>query len=284
MTTAIQLTNSQPVARTYSLPQEAELQKKTLLDAAALVGAVRTPDENAKAVGVQAQLKALVGLVEKARKKAKEPILEDGRALDECCRKFVAELDAEALRISTEIGNFQQEELAKQRREQQRIAEEQHKIEEARQSELRRIAEEQAAAQAEARRKAEEEAKAARNAQEAAAAEARRVAAEKAAAEAAERAKEFAAAEAAQRAEAIKPAAVAPVRAQGQTVRTEPEITRINDWVLAKARPDLVRRLEFDMLAIKECLKRGDKLPGVEWREKIISGVRGNTAQPAIDV
>ena len=74
-----------------------------------------------------------------------------------------------------------------------------------------------------------------------------------------------------------------PTRATGQIVRTDWEVTRINDFVLAKARPDLVRKIEFDMAALKDCLKRGEKLPGVEAKEVVKASVR-TTSRPLIEV
>lgn len=74
-----------------------------------------------------------------------------------------------------------------------------------------------------------------------------------------------------------------PVRAEGQRVTTDWEITRLSEHVLAKARPDLVRKIEFDMRAVKSELQRGVKLPGVEAREVVKSGVI-TRAQHLIDV
>lgn len=45
-------------------------------------------------------------------------------------------------------------------------------------------------------------------------------------------------------------------------------------FALMKARPDLVRKVEFDLRSIKEELERGLKLPGVEARQVLKSGVR----------
>jgi hypothetical protein len=41
-----------------------------------------------------------------------------------------------------------------------------------------------------------------------------------------------------------------------------------------RARPDLVREIKFDMVGIKEELKRGMKLPGVTAREVVKSVTR----------
>lgn len=65
-----------------------------------------------------------------------------------------------------------------------------------------------------------------------------------------------------------------PVRAEQQIVREDWEITRINELQLARARPDLVRKIEFDMRLLKEELSKGVSLPGVEAREVVKSGIR----------
>ncbi len=70
----------------------------------------------------------------------------------------------------------------------------------------------------------------------------------------------------------------------GQRTTHEWEITRINDWALARARPDLVTKITFDMRALKDELKRGVKLPGVEAREVYTAGVKVAPARTAIDV
>lgn len=62
------------------------------------------------------------------------------------------------------------------------------------------------------------------------------------------------------------------------------EITKINDWTLAKARPDLVSKITFDMRALKDELQRGVKLPGVEAREVFNSGVKVPPQQAVINV
>ena len=45
-----------------------------------------------------------------------------------------------------------------------------------------------------------------------------------------------------------------------------------------KARPDLVRKIEWDMVAIKQLLDQGVKLPGVTAEEDLRIGVRGKMA------
>lgn len=74
----------------------------------------------------------------------------------------------------------------------------------------------------------------------------------------------------------------APIRAEGQAVREVWEIESINEWVLARARPDLVRKIEFDMVAVKQALEHGS-LPGVKARKAVKATVRV-ASQKAIDV
>lgn len=78
-------------------------------------------------------------------------------------------------------------------------------------------------------------------------------------------------------AKAAKPAVV-QVQAKGQIVREQWAIKRIDSFVLAKARPDLVRKIEFDMTAIKALLNAGEKLPGVEAEREVTSTVRAERA------
>jgi hypothetical protein len=73
-------------------------------------------------------------------------------------------------------------------------------------------------------------------------------------------------------------------KVQGQRTTCDWEITKINDWILAKARPDLVSKITFDMRALKDELKRGNKLPGVEAREVFTAGVKLTPDRKAIDI
>ena len=72
-------------------------------------------------------------------------------------------------------------------------------------------------------------------------------------------------------------AAIQPSRQTGQTTRKVWVIKQINDFQLLKARPDLVRKIEWDMVAIKDLLNQGVKLPGVTAEEDLRVGVRGKT-------
>jgi len=257
--------------------------KQDAIEACALIARVSNEEENALAVSAQRMACDLKREVEKARKAAKAPVLALGKRIDAACEQFLADLAREELRIATLVGDYQQEILERQRAEQRRIAEEQAKIERLRQEEEARIRREQEEAARLAREKLEAELRAAKDAQAAEAARKRAAEAEEAAKQAAELARKQAEEEAAFRAQCITPSAAAPVRAEGQRVVTDWEITGLNEWVLARARPDLVRRIEFDRLAIKEELKRGVKLPGVTAREVVNSTVRAG-AKKEIEV
>jgi hypothetical protein len=73
-------------------------------------------------------------------------------------------------------------------------------------------------------------------------------------------------------------------RVAGQRTVFDVEITKINDWALARSRPDLVRKIEFDMRLVKEILKRGEKLVGVESREIYKADVRVGKERAAINI
>jgi len=311
-----------PVAFT----DEVEAARVDAICAASVVESVHDAETQAVAVAAQRGLRKLLNEVEKARKAAKEPLLDAGRALDSAVAEFVATPKAHELRLATLSGDFQQAELEKQRvaeriasAERERIAREQADaelaIERAAAAERARIAAEQAEAalaieraaaaqRAEAAALAAAELAAARGVEEQAQATARAhaAAAHAAAREALDLAQAKLRAEAAnaeadarlkadlqrqtelaaQQNEAVQTVA-APAKAAGQSVRQEWEITRINEFVLLKARPDLVRKVEFDLRSIKEELARGLKLPGVEARQVIKSGVRTSSA-PAINI
>lgn len=259
------------------------------LSNAALIGKVTNADENNTAVQAQVGLKQVVSQFEKAGKAIRDPhtkFCKDVIAFVEAQTKdAVQELD----RISNTIANFHQLEMAKQRAAENAARLERERIEQERLAEERRVREEAMAAQ----RKLDEEAAAARrqaqeatNAKQRAEAEAlqREIERQKALAEA----KNLDAMDAIQEKFNEKAAEVsAPVRevvrAEGQRIAMDWEITRINEHVLAKARPDLVRRYEFDQRAIKAELNRGIKLPGVEAKEVVNASVR-TSAGRAVEV
>ncbi len=232
--------------------------------AASLVGTVKTPEQQERAVAALKLIKGLKKQVEDGRKSAKEPFLETARLIDFEAKSFVERLNADELRINTAIGNYQQE-LADEVRRQERI----------RQAELQRIENEErdakesvakAAREAEATRQAEERRLSELAAKETnevekqrLAEEQTRLANERAKAEKlaiAEQARQSALAD--QQREAVGPAVVA-VQASGQTSRETFDYDVTNLWALARAHPGLVeitpRRQEILDLLNKHGMK-----------------------------
>lgn len=222
-----------------SFSQEANELRWTALEIAKEADVVTDAWTQQRAVAAQATLQALLNQVEKARVAVKAPVLEFGKKIDGAAKIFRAELEAELLRISRAIGDFQTLEQAKVRAAEAAARLEQDRLERERQEAIAKV-------------QSHDELDAIN-------------------------------AEFNEQAQAVAQAIPQPVRAEGQIVRPTWEITRINEMQLARARPDLVRRIEFDMRAIKEELCRGVKLAGVEAREVINSGVR-TTTQKAIEV
>lgn len=95
--------------------EEANALKETALTAAALIGKVTNANEQAEAVTAQREIQQVLSQVEKARRACKEPVLEYGRKIDDAAKRFKEDLDAEMLRISRMVGDFQQLEQAKER-------------------------------------------------------------------------------------------------------------------------------------------------------------------------
>jgi hypothetical protein len=81
--------------------------KENALAAAALIGRVNSPEEQAEAVEAQKALKSLLDQVEKSRKHAKEPVLAFSRDIDAKAKAFCADPAKELERVSILIGNYQ---------------------------------------------------------------------------------------------------------------------------------------------------------------------------------
>lgn len=83
-------------------------------------------------------------------------------------------------------------------------------------------------------------------------------------------------------------AAALPVRvaakAEGQCVVEEIVIDQIREFELMKERPDLVREVKFDLVALKALLKSGVKLKGVSFHTEIKSRVRATSPTKMLDV
>lgn len=122
-----------------SFTEAANKMRDDALTVAALVGKVTNAEEQSAAVLAQTEIQRVRQLAEKARVACKAPVLEFGKKIDATAKTFLAELDAEMLRVSTMVGSFQQLEQAKSRA-----------AENARLAELSRIEKEKAEALAKA--------------------------------------------------------------------------------------------------------------------------------------
>jgi hypothetical protein len=273
----------------FTLTAEANEQKEMALFKSALIGKVANADENTKAVEAMKSLKSLSLTFERERKKLKEPLLEAGRQLDRAVNVEREELDRELGRLECLVKDFVLEEQRRVREEQEAQQREIERIERDKQAELARIAREQA----EAERKAREEREAADRAALEATNQAEREAAAKAQAESAEKERiareqaEAAKRQAQEEADRLSRAESKPIeitRAIGQTVRKQWNIKQINDLQLMRARPDLIRRVEWDTVAIKEILASGQKLPGVIAEEDFKVSTRGPAQPPTINI
>lgn len=308
---------------TIAFTESALALKQSALERAALIGKVDNAETQESAVVAQKELANVLTLVERARKQAKEPVLDFGRAIDATAAEFVQEAKEEQMRLAQLVADFQQLEaariraaeqarLAEQRRlEMERRAEEERVRREA-EAERRRIADEQARIEREAEIKrkklADDAAKAAREAADAKNAKERELA--KAAFEEAERKRKQAQAEAeAARLEAERQKALAvaktheeldkinqrhceevaalpvaaPIRAEGQRVREDWEITVTDIWALVRAHPVCVS-VEPRLSEIRNLLDAGVKVSGVTAKRVVKAGVTSGKLRPAIDV
>jgi hypothetical protein len=266
-------------------------QKESALANSALIGRVTNAAENKTAIEAMKSLKSLSSQFERERKELTEPLLEAQRYLKRAVDTERDELDREFGRLECLAKDFAMEEQRRIREEQEAQLRELARIEAEKQAELKRIADEQARVDREAREAREAAERAAReatNAEERKMAEAARIAAEEQSRKA-----HATAAQAAMLTQTVTDNAdlrsrieskpVEPQRAYGQSNRKVWKITQINDFQLMKARPDLIRKIEWDVLAIKQILNEGGKLPGVTAEEDLKVSVRG-TATKTIEV
>ena len=294
-----------------ALAPAALAQIEAALSACALIGKVTNRAENDTAVTAMKSLKSLSLSLERERKALKEPYIEAGRAIDRVVAKARKELDHRNGEIECLVKDFILLEQQRIREEQEAQERELARIEDEKQAALAKIAAEAAEAERKAREAAEAErlriqaereaaeklAREATNKKQREAAEAARIEAERwseAARIKAERRSEAAAKIAADQAARITESADAqtaleskPIeitRTAGQTVRKQWVVKQINDLQLLRARPDLARKIEWDMVAIKEILSAGGKLPGVTAMEDLRVTTRTNGRQAVIDV
>ena len=259
-----------------SIHPEAEAEKQKAIQLSKTVIAVEDEDQKERAVAIVGSIKALTKLCEKSRKEAKEPTIKLGREIDDLAKRYAGELDAEASRIESAIGDY----LAVQRRkfeeEQRKLREEQAKLERAKQEQERaaREAEEarQRAADAE-RRAAEAKTKAERDK---ALAEQRRAEDEQRRAdkESAEQARNAQAAEIGVAEAEDDVSQQATGKAEGASVKPEYEIEITDIHALYKAHPNAVK-LEPRLLEIKFLIAQGKlDIPGVKLKEVTKVAVR----------
>lgn len=93
--------------RSVAMTSRAMELKVAALESSALVGRVTTEDEQISAVAAQTSLAELLGAVEKARKAAKDPVLQFGRFIDDAAKTFCEELKEEQIRLARLVGDYQ---------------------------------------------------------------------------------------------------------------------------------------------------------------------------------
>ena len=239
---------------------------------------VSTAAENESAVLAMQEIQRVLKLCESTRVACKSPVLDFGRLIDSTAKDYSNALELELARVKRLANVFAAEELERQRKAeaQRRAAEEKARLE--RESEEKRIRDE-----AEAKRR-QAEAQASKPAVDAEDAEWNNLAsqAQKAELEAEQNRKLKEARE-----KELAQIAAAPVQvartASGQSVSEVWVIDSIDSRMLLNARPDLVRKVEFDMVAVKSALKILGSLPGVKAHKEVESRIRSAT-QPTIDI
>lgn len=269
------------------LLSEAYALRDAALEAAALIGTVKTAQENDSATEAMKSVKRVMKQVEDARKAVKGPVWDLCTRIDATAKEFVADLASEELRLAKAVGNYQQEQLEIQRAAARKAAEEAARIERERMEAQRKIEDEQRRVEAEARAKAAAEMAAARNAADRAAAEARAKAEQARIAAEAEARQKIEAERAAQQLQAI-PAAIVGNKAAGQVVREVWDFEVSNVWDLVRARPDLVsiepRRREIGEAVALMAATGEPKIPGLRIWKEVKAGVRLGAERKSIDV
>jgi hypothetical protein len=261
--------------------------RETALSTGALIGAVRNPDEQTQAVAAQVEVAKILKLAEESRKAAKEPVIKFGRHIDGQAEDFVRPLKEEQLRLAVLVGDFVKLEEARvraaellRRNEERKLQEEQRQAEEAVQAAARAEKQKLDAAAAEAQRKIAE----AKNAEQARKAEEMRMEIERqrALSEAKSHEELDKINDAHCRAVAELPVETA-VRAKGQRVTEDWDITVFNVWELARMHPNCVK-IEARLTEIKALLNLGHKVAGVTATPKVTAGVRLGPERKAIEV
>ena len=101
--------------RTAALTPAAHELKRQALEASALIGKVDDAATNANAAEAQVEISRVLKTYEEARKAAKDPVLQLGRAIDDVIKGHVEDVKSEQLRIARLVGDFQKLEEAKRR-------------------------------------------------------------------------------------------------------------------------------------------------------------------------
>jgi membrane protein involved in colicin uptake len=285
--------------------------KSDALAASALIGKVETGKENEASSRARQNIKSIARAFEKCRRELTDPALEYQRTVKRIVDKEIDELLREDGRLECLEKDFMRAELRRRAEEEELQRKELARIEAEKQAELLRIAREQAAREAEAarvaaeaERKAREEREAAErlardatNKKQRAAAELARIEADKRAAEAKAEAGRLAAesqaravaeaqaaAEHAAQASYIESKTPEISRAKGQTITKVWIIDQINDFQLMKSRPDLVRKVEWDLTGLKQALTDSEgKIAGVIAHQDINVGNRGGKTPAFIE-
>ena len=260
--------------------QAEEIKSQALAVAGMVPDDITTVDKRDEAVEAQRALKEVALSVEKARQEAKEPFFQMGKRIDLAAKTFVAEVETELTRITRAVGNYEQVQLAKQRAAEAARRLEEEKARQYAEAEQRRVREEAEAQRRELDRQTVEAARAAQaaaNAEERKRAEALQVQIDaqkaKAEAETMDRLEQIDERTCDQIA-AIAPAIEAPSRATGQRIEEIAVIDSIDAFILLKARPDLVRKIEWDQVQLKSellALGAGEQIKGVKWHKEVKS-------------
>lgn len=225
---------------TASYTAEAVALKDSALSLSGIIGKVSNADENQAAVSAQYEIHKVRTLAEKARKAAKEPVLEYGKRIDAAAKAFMAELDDEMLRISRLIGDFQALEQMKARAAEQLRSQELAKIEREKVEALAKVTSHEQADAIQAH---------------------------------------FS--EQVQQTATVAP--VAPIRAEGQVVKTDWEIVVTNPYELAKFHPACVK-IEPRLSEIKQLLNEGITIKGITATKVTKASVRLGGERKAIEV
>lgn len=277
-------------ALTIQFTQTAIELKDQALNASALISRVSDSATNQACVEAQKKLSEVIRMVNLAEEEAKEPLNKLRFAIIDTAKKFREDLKEEEIRLSGLAGDYQKLEQAKARAaELAKQAEERRIAEERRQAELAAMR----AAEAEKRKLDEQAREVARLAAEAQSKREKELLAQ----QQAEIDRQKALAEAKsheeldrinkQHCDAIAQLAeqpkYEPVRASGQRIEEDWDVTVTDVWALARAHPGAVK-IEPLIGQIKAMLKSGQRVAGVKATPIVKAGVSRGRTLAAIEV